>query len=130
MSKEAYDDVADEKRGHNTVLVASENFNSITAFTVGVLTPERGFSSAKFLPNSKDRVIIALKSEENAALGTQTTYVTIFEKQNVRLHYLYNLLAQANVVIAQDGTWQVVFDETELPGEAKFEGIEVLSYYN
>jgi soluble calcium-activated nucleotidase 1 len=40
-------------------------------------TPERGFSSAKFLPGSRDTVLIALKSEENSEAGTQRTFITI-----------------------------------------------------
>jgi soluble calcium-activated nucleotidase 1 len=38
---------------------------------VGKITPERGFSSFKFLPGSRDTVILALKSVEEAATGKQ-----------------------------------------------------------
>ena len=74
------------------------------------LTPERGFSTAKFLPGSRDSVIVALKSEENAELGTQNTYIT-----------LYGETAPGS------GQWRVLLEETALPIARKFEGIEILS---
>ena len=52
-------------------------------------------------------MIVALKSEENSATDSQTTYIVIFGEQ-------------------ADGSWRVLLDETEIPGKAKFEGIEVI----
>lgn len=69
------------------------------------LTPERGFSSFKFLPHSRDQVIVALKSAEDAALDRQTAFVTIFQLVGDK--------------------WKVVLEETEIPGDAKFEGLEI-----
>lgn len=110
LSAEAYDDVADEKRGGNTLITASHDFSEIKAFTVGKRTPERGFSTAKFLPGSRDGVIVALKSEENAAAGTQRTFLTIYGESSPG---------------AND--WRVLLDEVPLPIEKKFEGLEILS---
>lgn len=73
------------------------------------ISPLRGFSSAKFLPGSRDTVLIALKSEENSELDRQTSYFTIFGE-------------------GPGGTWRVLMEEVELPGEVKFEGLEVLSW--
>ena len=74
------------------------------------MSPLRGFSSAKFLPGSRDTVIIALKSEENSERKRQTAYFTVFGQ-------------------AEDGAgWRVLMDEVEIPGEAKMEGLEVLSW--
>jgi len=42
---------------------------------VGKITPERGFSSFKFLPGSRDSIILALKSVEEAATGRQVRTV-------------------------------------------------------
>jgi hypothetical protein len=75
-----------------------------------VKTPERGFSSAKFLPGSRDTVLVALKSEENSELGKQRTFLTIYGEAP-----------------AGSGEWTVLLEETELPLESKFEGIEILS---
>lgn len=107
MSKESYDDAADEKRGANTIITASSDFSKVEHSTVGVLTPERGFSSMKFLPGSHDGVMVALKSAENADLGQQTTFLTIYGD-------------------AGNGQWKVLMEETELPGGYKFEGLEIL----
>jgi soluble calcium-activated nucleotidase 1 len=75
------------------------------------VTPQRGFSSAKFLPGSHDTVIVALKSVEDAAAGTQTSFLTIF----------------GEVPGSGGAEWRVLLDEVELPLAKKFEGIEVLS---
>ncbi len=71
--------------------------------------PGRGFSSAKFLPRSYDTVMVALKSEEISAEDRQTTFITVLKE-------------------TPPGTWQVVMPETELPGGAKYEGIEILCW--
>lgn len=140
MSKVAYEEALDEKMGANTMIIASHDFEDITWFSVGVSvcfflacepvephrvpttshhrpparlqtkTDVRGFSSAKFLPGSRDSVLVALKSEENSASGTQKTYITIYGE-----------------VPAGSGKWDVLMEETELPIAAKFEGLEVLS---
>lgn len=110
MSKDAYDENADERMGANTIITASSDFKSIKAYTVGEISPLRGFSSAKFLPGSRDTVIIALKSEENSERKRQTAYFTVFGQN-------------------EDGSgWRVLLDEVEIPGEAKMEGLEVLSW--
>ena len=74
------------------------------------VSPLRGFSSAKFLPGSRDSVIIALKSEENSEANRQTAYFTIYGQDGA------------------EGGWRVLMDEVEIPGDAKFEGLEVLSW--
>ncbi len=110
VSRDPYDDVTDEKKGSNTVIIASHDFSEVAATTVGELTPERGFSSAKFLPGSRDTVVVALKSEENAKEGTQRTFITVFgEKPG-----------------SGGAEWRVLLEETPLPIAKKFEGVEVI----
>jgi hypothetical protein len=46
---------------------------------VGKITPQRGFSTFKFVPGSKDELILALKSVEEAATGKQVRGVDIDE---------------------------------------------------
>lgn len=68
------------------------------------VTAERGFSSAKLIPGSKGRIIIALKSAESSLAGgeaVQTSFISIF---------------------TVDGT--MLLEEEEITGGAKFEGIE------
>jgi hypothetical protein len=74
-----------------------------------VKTPERGFSTAKFLPGSRDTVLVAVKSAEDAAKGQQTAFITIYGEN-------------------PDGSWRTLLEETEIPGNAKYEGLEVLSW--
>jgi len=84
-SKEKYDDVADEKRGTNLLILADEYFSSIETRTVGDIVPTHGFSSFKFLPGSQDKIIVALKSEEFE--GNISTYILAFDIQGkILLH--------------------------------------------
>ena len=100
-SKKKYNDVEDETHGTNLILEASENFDHIQLKTVGDLDkPTHGFSSLKFLPDTKDSVIVALKSEEYQ--GKVATYITVFKR---------------------DGT--ILYPETYI-GDHKYEGIEFL----
>ncbi|KAK8789637.1 hypothetical protein WA171_001728 [Blastocystis sp. BT1] len=101
VSKEAYDENEDERRGSNTVIFASEDFSKIEVKHITPLTPTRGFSDFKFLPGSKDQIIVALKSEENDEAQTQNTYITVF-----------------------DVNGKILMEETEIPGMMKFEGLE------
>ena len=103
VSQEPYDENEDERRGSNTVLLASEDFSRIEVRHITPLTPTRGFSDFKFLPGSKDEVIVALKSEENEEQQTQNSYLTVF---------------------SLDG--RVLMEETEIPGGMKYEGLEFL----
>lgn len=101
VSKEPYDEKLDEQRGSNYVLLASEDFKSISVLKITTLTPSRGFSEFKFLPGSKDSIIVAMKSEESEKDHSQNTYITVF---------------------SLDGT--ILMEETEIPGNHKFEGLE------
>lgn len=67
---------------------------------VGPLNPTHGFSSFKFVPDTDDQVILALKSEEDA--GKVATYIIAF---------------------TLDG--QVLMPETKI-GDVKYEGLEFI----
>ena len=101
VSKEAYNEDEDERRGSNTVLLVSEDFSKIEVKHITPLTPTRGFSDFKFLPGSNDNIIVAMKSEENEEAQTQNTYLTVFDLNG-----------------------NVLMEETEIPGKMKFEGLE------
>ncbi|KAF3700137.1 Soluble calcium-activated nucleotidase 1 [Channa argus] len=75
-SKERYEETADERRGTNIALSSSSDFKNIILSRVGPLNPTHGFSSFKFVPNTDDQIILALKSEEDA--GKIATYITAF----------------------------------------------------
>ncbi|GIX85701.1 soluble calcium-activated nucleotidase 1 [Caerostris extrusa] len=71
-----YNDKDDEKKGTNILLKANEDFTEIQATNVGPLIPTHGFSTFKFVPDTSDSVIIALKTEENE--GHIATFITVF----------------------------------------------------
>ncbi|XP_029365233.1 soluble calcium-activated nucleotidase 1 isoform X2 [Echeneis naucrates] len=75
-SNERYEEVADERRGSNIVLSCPPDFKNIIVSRVGPLNLTHGFSSFKFVPNTNDQIILALKSEEDA--GKIATYIMAF----------------------------------------------------
>jgi len=101
VSQQPYDDILDEDRGSNKMLICDENFEDIQIVEVGVVHPRRGFSSFKFVPGTNEEVLVALKSEEDAKAETQLTYITVFTIKG-----------------------QVLFPDTLVPSSHKFEGIE------
>ncbi|XP_076242499.1 soluble calcium-activated nucleotidase 1 [Calliopsis andreniformis] len=80
-SRERYNETKDETMSCNVLLTADENFVDIKVTKIGDLNPIRGFSSFKFLPNSQDSIIIALKTEEFQ--GQTATYITAFTIEGV-----------------------------------------------
>mmetsp|Transcript_2773 Transcript_2773/g.3949 ORF Transcript_2773/g.3949 Transcript_2773/m.3949 type:complete len:432 (+) Transcript_2773:106-1401(+) len=101
VSAERYDEVEDEKKGSNMVMLCSEDFNDIHTVRIGNITPERGFSTFKFVPGTKDQVVVAIKSEENAEEETQSSYAVVFNLNG-----------------------EILMEETEIPGGVKYEGLE------
>ncbi|XP_067137134.1 soluble calcium-activated nucleotidase 1 isoform X1 [Centruroides vittatus] len=99
-SHSSYNEKDDERRGTNLLLRASENFSFINVNVVGKLDPLRGFSSFKFVPETSDTWIVALKSEE--VDGKIASYITVFTV-----------------------TGKVLLPEEEI-GKAKYEGIEFI----
>ncbi|XP_030646532.1 soluble calcium-activated nucleotidase 1 isoform X2 [Chanos chanos] len=99
-SKERYEETADERRATNIILSCSPDFKDIVTSRVGDLNPTHGFSSFKFIPNTDDQIIVALKSEEDA--GKIATYILAF---------------------TLDG--RILLPETKI-GDVKYEGLEFI----
>ncbi|XP_056144551.1 soluble calcium-activated nucleotidase 1 isoform X2 [Lampris incognitus] len=99
-SMERYEETADERRATNLVLSCSPDFEDITVSHVGPHNPTHGFSSFKFVPNTDDQIILALKSEEDA--GKIATYMMAF---------------------TLDG--RILLPETKI-GDVKYEGVEFI----
>lgn len=99
-SHERYSEQADERRGTNLLLRATQDFRGIDVSRVGDLVPTHGFSSFKFVPNTDDQIIVALKSQEDGS--TVATYITAF---------------------TLDGRF--LLPETKI-GDVKYEGIEFI----
>ena len=99
-STDTYDETADERRATNVMFRATDDFSDISMTTVGDLHPTHGFSAFRFVPNTADDVIIALKSEEDQ--GRIASYVTVFNLKG-----------------------ETLVKETKI-GNHKFEGIEFI----
>lgn len=99
-SHERYEEAADERRATNLLLSCPADFSYIKLRQVGPLNPTHGFSSFKFVPGTKDQIIVALKSEEDA--GKIATYMIAF---------------------TLDG--RVLMPETKI-GDVKYEGLEFI----
>ncbi|XP_051240850.1 soluble calcium-activated nucleotidase 1b [Dicentrarchus labrax] len=99
-SHEHYEETADERRATNLLLSCPADFSYVTVRHVGPLNPTHGFSSFKFVPDTDDQIILALKSEEDA--GRIATYMIAF---------------------TLDG--RVLMPETKI-GDVKYEGLEFI----
>uniref|UniRef100_A0A673MKR3 Soluble calcium-activated nucleotidase 1 n=1 Tax=Sinocyclocheilus rhinocerous TaxID=307959 RepID=A0A673MKR3_9TELE len=99
-SSERYEETADERRGTNLILSCSPDFSQISASRVGPLKPTLGFSSFRFIPDTDDQIVLALKSEEDA--GQIATYITAF---------------------TLDG--RILLPDTKI-GDVKYEGLEFI----
>ena len=75
-SELTYNEVEDERRGTNMLISADESFSDVRVTRVGSIVPTLGYSSFKFLPGTKDRLIVALKSQEDA--GNIATFISVF----------------------------------------------------
>lgn len=82
------------------MLSCPADFSSISVQRVGPFNPTLGFSSFKFVPDTDDQIVLALKSEEDA--GKIATYITAF---------------------TLDG--RVLMPETKI-GDVKYEGLEFI----
>ncbi|XP_026077735.1 soluble calcium-activated nucleotidase 1-like [Carassius auratus] len=99
-SSERYEEAADERRGTNLILSCSPDYSEISASRIGTLKPTLGFSSFRFIPDTDDQIILALKSEEDA--GRIATYITAF---------------------TLDG--RILLPDTKI-GDVKYEGLEFI----
>jgi len=115
ISKKDYDDVLDEKRGSNKVVIVDESFTSAEIVEVKMASKDglHGFSSFAFIPGTNDQHAIALRSVEEDCAGDdldvckQRSYIVIFDVL----------------------TGEVLMDEVKIKEDMKFEGIEFVDMY-
>lgn len=116
ISKKVYDDVLDEKRGSNKVIIVDESFTESRVVEVNMANKDdglHGFSSFAFVPGTDDRHAIALRSVEEDCAGDdldvcmQRSYIVIFDIM----------------------TGEVLMDEVKIEENMKFEGIEFVNMY-
>ncbi len=114
VSSEEYNDVADERRGTNKIVIVDEKFTK--GEVVDIKFPEgfdtlHGFSTAAFVPGTKDQHVAALRSVEENCVGgdenlcKQRTYITVFDVF----------------------TGDVLLGETEFDTDVKYEGFEFVN---
>lgn len=99
-STETYTEEGDERRATNLLFKANSDFSEISHSRVGPFHATHGFSSFKFIPNTNDDVIVALKSEEDE--GKIASYIMAFTLQG-----------------------DILLEETKV-GDYKYEGIEFI----
>lgn len=109
VSMDKYDEVADERKGGHSILFVDEKFTVSTKVEVKFkhVDPLRGFSSFAFVPGTRDRHVLALRSIEEDCVGGD-------EKTCKQRSYL-------SVIDIHNG--EVLMDELRLPQDMKFEGI-------
>ncbi|XP_058451518.1 soluble calcium-activated nucleotidase 1 [Malaya genurostris] len=102
-SKERYNETRDEHMGCNYLISADESFHSIKPVELKRrnASPTHGFSSFKFLPNSDERIIVALSTEE--LNGKTSSFISVF-----------------------DTSGEMLMPETKIPTNYKFEGLEFI----
>ena len=100
--KERYNDKEDEHHATNLLITADQDFTDVKVKTLGPLKPEHGFSSFKFIPDTRDELVVALKSKE--VDGQLESFIMV-----------YDVVSGATIM-----------DEVTIPGHFKFEGVEFI----
>eukprot|EP00172_Hildenbrandia_rubra_P003504 Plantae.Rhodophyta-Hildenbrandia_rubra.ctg5703.p2 GENE.Plantae.Rhodophyta-Hildenbrandia_rubra.ctg5703~~Plantae.Rhodophyta-Hildenbrandia_rubra.ctg5703.p2 ORF type:complete len:466 (-),score=65.40 Plantae.Rhodophyta-Hildenbrandia_rubra.ctg5703:690-2087(-) len=87
-SRTAYDPVKNERSGWNSIILADDTFSKIAVvpikFPAGDFSRhvfDRGFSSAKFIPGSKDSKVVAIRTIERESVKPKETesFITVFD---------------------------------------------------
>ncbi|XP_034830566.1 apyrase [Maniola hyperantus] len=76
-SHEAYNETRDEVMGCNYLITADNSFSKVQAIEITKHQPKHGFSSFKFIPDTNDEAIVALKTTEFE--GKTATYISAFK---------------------------------------------------
>ncbi|CAD6189175.1 unnamed protein product [Caenorhabditis auriculariae] len=79
LSTEKYSEAEDEERGTNVMIIGNEELTSFDVVHVGnVEQKRRGFSAFQFVPDTKDNLILAIKSEEKDGKPVGS-FATVFD---------------------------------------------------
>jgi soluble calcium-activated nucleotidase 1 len=117
VSADAYDERDDERKGSDKLVLVDEKFTKSTVVTIKLKETDRdplhGFSTIAFIPGSRDRHALAIRSVEEDCVGgedscKQRSYFLVFD------------------VLTGD----VLMDEVKYPKDGmKFEGVEFVDIY-
>jgi soluble calcium-activated nucleotidase 1 len=111
ISSTMYDEVEDERKGSNKLVLVNEKFTEGEVVEIKMtakdMDPLHGFSTFAFVPGSGDRHAIAVRSVEEDCTGAdedckQHSYIMVFDVL----------------------TGEVLMDEVDINMNMKFEGIE------
>lgn len=116
VSSEPYDEVLDERRGSNKVVLVNEDFTGtpqVIDIQMKELDPLHGFSTFAFVPNTNDQHALAIRSVEEDCVGgeeskcKQRSYCMVFDVT----------------------TGEVLMDEVKFITDKKYEGVEFVDIY-
>eukprot|EP00934_Nitzschia_sp_Nitz4_P002686 Nitzschia sp. Nitz4//scaffold261_size27179//10732//12024//NITZ4_008209-RA/size27179-processed-gene-0.2-mRNA-1//1//CDS//3329544717//2676//frame0 len=115
ISNQPYDDVLDEKRGSNKVVLVNEKFTTSEIVSVNMASKDglHGFSSFAFVPGTNDKHALALRSVEEDCAGDdldvckQRSYLVVFDVLS----------------------GEVLMDEVLIEEPLKYEGVEFVDMY-
>lgn len=116
ISDTMYDEVEDEKKGSNRVVLVNEKFTDGEVVEIKMkpdnMDPLHGFSTFAFVPGTKDHHAMAIRSVEEDCTGAledckQRSYIMVFDVL----------------------TGEVLLDEVQIDIAEKFEGIEFVNIY-
>nr|XP_027202888.1 apyrase-like [Dermatophagoides pteronyssinus] len=104
ISTELYNVRNDTFKGANKIIILDKHQQTrVVTIPFGSKCKMRGFSSAKFVPGFKEKLIIALRSVENEETAIFQTYLSIFSING-----------------------EILLDEVLVSDKYKFEGIEFI----
>ncbi|KAI5753457.1 hypothetical protein M8J77_000351 [Diaphorina citri] len=104
-SKEPYSSQNYDQATSNFILTTDDDFQSFDQVPVGKIVPSQGFSSFKFLPESNDMIIVALKTMEVGS--SYITHITAFTLNG-----------------------EILLEDTLVSNTDKFEGMEFIHPYD
>lgn len=116
ISSTTYDEVEDEKKGSNRVVLVNEKFTDGEVVEIKMkksdMDPLHGFSTFAFVPGTKDHHAMAVRSVEEDCTGAledckQRSYLMVFDVL----------------------TGEVLMDEVQIELAEKFEGLEFVNIY-
>ena len=111
-----YDEVEDERKGSNRVVLVDDKFTQGDVVEIKMkkddMDPLHGFSTFAFIPGTKDHHAMAVRSVEEDCTGAvedckQRSYIMVFDVL----------------------TGEVLMDEVQIDMAEKFEGLEFVNIY-
>jgi soluble calcium-activated nucleotidase 1 len=78
VSEQKFDQATINNIGSNVALLADDQFSNVEVKTLGELNEKSGFTSFKFIPDSEDQLILALKAETEEK-GKTGSFLAVYD---------------------------------------------------